>query len=170
LAKLMGGKITSISEKGKGSEFTFAIPYKQSEHRVEPPAIKQEKLNQQFFGSILVVEDTLPIQLVVKRMLESMGPKVTIVKNGKEAIDLLEVQSFDLIFMDMQMPVMDGIEATFIIRDRGLTTPVYALSANVFSNDREKFRQAGCTGFLSKPVVKKELGEVVSLYLENISS
>ncbi len=165
LAELMGGKVSAVSEKGHGSEFSFAIPYRQS----DSPAVETEKPRQhtylQFSGSILVVEDTKPIQIIVRRLLESLGTEVTLVENGKEAVELLEHRSFDLIFMDMQMPIMDGIEATTIIRQRGDETPLYALTANVFDKDRKRFEQAGCTGFLSKPVVKKELSDVVARHL-----
>ncbi len=165
LAELMGGKVTAESQKGLGSEFTFAIPYKRSDRLATGGDAPVLSLNQQFTGSILLVEDTRPIQLVVRRLLESMGVEVTIVEHGKEALDLLEHQSFDLIFMDMLMPVMDGIEATEIIRQRGIATPVYALTANVFDKDRKRFERAGCSGFLSKPVVKKELGDVIAMHL-----
>ena len=165
LAELMGGKVSAVSQKGQGSEFSFAIPYKRS----DSPTVETEKPRPhtylQFSGSILVVEDTKPIQIIVRRLLESLGTEVTLVENGKEAVDLLEHRSFDLIFMDMQMPIMDGIEATTIIRQRGDETPLYALTANVFDKDRKRFEQAGCTGFLSKPVVKKELSDVVSKHL-----
>lgn len=165
LAELMGGKVSASSEKGEGSEFTFAIPYKQSDR----PANQADKPRQhaylQFSGSILVVEDTKPIQMIVRRLLESLGVEVTLAENGKQAVDLLEQRSFDLIFMDMQMPIMDGIEATRIVRQRGDQTPLYALTANVFDKDRKRFEEAGCTGFLSKPVVKKELSDVVSRHL-----
>lgn len=111
------------------------------------------------------MEDTKPIQMIVRRLLESLGVEVTLAENGKQAVDLLEQRSFDLIFMDMQMPIMDGIEATRIVRQRGDQTPLYALTANVFDKDRKRFEEAGCTGFLSKPVVKKELSDVVSRHL-----
>ncbi len=165
LAELMDGKVSAHSEKGRGSEFTFTIPYKQSDRIISKASRPKKTTHDQFIGSVLVVEDTKPIQLVVRRLLESMGVDVTIVENGKEAIDILESESFELIFMDMQMPVMDGIEATTTLRSRGVTTPIYALTANVFDKDRKKFEEAGCTGFLSKPVVKKELRSVVSLCL-----
>jgi len=165
LAQLMGGKVTVSSEKLKGSEFTLSIPYQQSDLLVQQPKTEQKDIKEHFNGSILVAEDTLPIQIIVRRILENMGIEVTIAENGEEAVNLLEKQSFDLILMDMQMPVMDGIEATKIIKQREIQTPVYALTANVFDKVREKFELAGCSGFLSKPINKNELIAILSKHL-----
>lgn len=165
LAELMGGSVSVVSQKGQGSAFTFAVPFRRSDLRVTKPEKPAEPDLVRFSGSVLVVEDTKPIQMILKRLLESLGLAVTVVENGREAVEILGRRSFDLIFMDMQMPIMDGIEATTIIRVQGIQTPLYAVTANVFDKDRARFEQAGCTGFLSKPVVKKELSEVIIRHL-----
>ncbi len=110
---------------------------------------------------VLLVEDNLVNQKVASRLLEKHGCQVTVASNGREAIALHRTGSFDLIFMDVQMPEMNGIEATEIIRaaERGTKArvPIVALTANAMAGDRERCLEAGMDAYLSKPIDRKEL-------------
>ncbi len=120
--------------------------------------------------NILLVEDNLVNQKLATRLLEKAGHKVTIANNGQEALDMLENQSFDLVFMDVQMPVMNGFEATQRIRDREKATgkhiPIIAMTAHAMKGDREKCLRTGMDGYISKPIQAEELYKT----LEEISS
>ncbi|MEW2912775.1 response regulator [Leisingera sp. JC11] len=111
---------------------------------------------------VLAAEDNRTNQLVLKKMLAPTGIQLTICSNGQEAVDTFAAQDFDLVLMDMSMPIMDGLEATRRLRDwerkNGCSPcPILALTANVLSADEAACRRAGMVGFLSKPVRKKEL-------------
>jgi CheY-like chemotaxis protein len=105
---------------------------------------------------LLLVEDNLVNQKLATRLLEKMGHHVTLAENGREAVDKVVAQSFDLVLMDMQMPVMGGLEATKLIREydsrSGKRTPIVAMTAHALKGDQEKCLAAGMDGYLSKPV------------------
>ena len=168
LVQMMGGEISAVSMKGAGSTFTLKLPYMKSETQVAATAQKSNSpaLNRKFKGNVLVVEDTPALQMLLRRILEAMGVRVTTADNGQKAVDLITDHAYDLILMDMQMPVMDGIEATRVLRMRGVSTPVYALTANVMVKHREQFEEAGCDGFLGKPIDKESLRNVLSQHLD----
>ena len=110
---------------------------------------------------ILLVEDNLINQKVASRMLEKNGHAVVTVNNGKEALRALEGQEFDAILMDVQMPEMDGLEATAAIRaaeqDTGRRLPIVALTAHALTGDRERCLAAGMDGYLAKPIQTAQL-------------
>ena len=164
LANMMGGYIDASSHEGGGSIFQLVLPYR-------PSDIPAERLNQRgtehlFKGRVLVVDDTPEMQLVISRTLEDMGVTVFVAENGQQAVEQATRREFDLILMDMQMPVMDGIEATRILRDRGSNTPIVALTANVMQKYRNQFFEAGSNDFLSKPIDRGALRSVLNQYLE----
>ncbi len=171
LAEIMEGTITVESEEGKGSRFVLTLPYRESDLGVEKrgaesiQTIAPSAALRRYVGQVLVVEDTPELQLLEKRILESSGVTVTLAENGGIALDLATSRDFDLILMDMQMPVMDGIETTQTLRNLGNTTPIVALTANVMQKDRQQFEEAGASGFLQKPIDRKELESVLNLYL-----
>ncbi len=168
LAQMMGGNITAKSNKGSGSTFTLTIPYRRSDFRIVTDQQQQEQsttYTQMFKGHVLIVEDTAALRLLERRILEGKGISVTTAENGQEAVELATHEPFDMILMDMQMPVMDGIEATRILRKRGIDTPIYALTANVMAKHREQFEQAGCNGFLAKPIDKNALVDALKKHL-----
>jgi len=168
LAHLMGGEMSASSQLGQGSIFTLSLPYRVSDLLVkegETNASKSIGAVEQFSGHVLIAEDTPAIQLLEKRILENMGLMVTAVADGEEAVKEAMAQSFDLILMDMQMPVMDGIEATKRLKEQGNQTPVVALTANVMDKHRDLFEQAGCSGFMAKPIDKDELRGMLREYL-----
>jgi signal transduction histidine kinase/DNA-binding response OmpR family regulator/HPt (histidine-containing phosphotransfer) domain-containing protein len=115
--------------------------------------------------SVLVAEDNVVNQRLAARLLEKLGHRVTIVGNGREALDALAGARFDLVLMDVQMPVLDGLEATRLLRQRerisGERVPVVAVTAHAMKGDEERCKDAGCDGYLSKPIRSKELAEVV---------
>ena len=118
---------------------------------------------------ILVAEDNAVNQMLVTRLLEKRGHSVNVVTNGREALYALEQRAYDLVLMDMQMPEIDGFEATAELRKReeqtGLHTPVIALTAHAMKGDRERCIQAGMDGYLSKPIHSQELYELLEKYI-----
>src|SRR6266849_3106019 len=123
------------------------------------------------FLNVLLAEDNAVNQRLAVRLLEKRGHKVVVAGNGLEALAALKKESFDLVFMDVQMPEMDGYEATAAIReaerDSGRHQPVIALTAHAMKGDREKCLAAGMDGYLSKPIKPQELDEVLEEYLRN---
>ena len=119
--------------------------------------------------SILLAEDNPVNQRVAQRMLEKLGHRVVVANNGREAVDALEPGRFDAVLMDMQMPEMDGLQATATIRARELTqslvrVPIIALTANAMKGDREKCLMAGMDAYLSKPIKSAELKDALDVY------
>ncbi len=118
---------------------------------------------------ILLAEDNPVNQRLASRLLEKRGHSVTVAANGSEALAALEKESFDLVFMDVQMPVMDGFEATTAIRKKegatGIHLPVVALTAHAMKGDREKCLAGGMDGYLAKPIRPQELDELLQVYL-----
>jgi len=178
LAGILGGSVTVQSEPGKGSVFSLSIPAglavesqpvlgeaKMKEYTQESPETAQEK----YSGNILVAEDNPSNQKLIEILLKRMGLQISLVEDGQRAVDATASQSFDLIFMDMQMPVMNGYEATEALRQEGLTTPIVALTANAMKKDKQKCLDAGCDGYLAKPVDREKLSEILSKYLDSDS-
>jgi CheY-like chemotaxis protein len=112
---------------------------------------------------ILLAEDVDVNQKVAMRMLSQLGHTVLLANNGEEALHLLETKKFDLILMDIQMPIMDGVTTTHIIRERekagAPSTPIVAMTANAMKGDREKYLEAGMNSYISKPIRFTELAE-----------
>jgi len=115
--------------------------------------------------NILVADDNRINVKVASRLLEKRGHKVTLAANGHEVLALLETQTFDLILMDVQMPVMSGVDATIEIRRREQKTahhvPIYAVTANAMKGDRERYVSSGMDGYLSKPIRVDELDQLL---------
>ncbi len=118
---------------------------------------------------VLLVEDNAVNRILATRLLEKRGHRVVVAANGREALDALENQSYDLVFMDVQMPEMDGIEATLAIREREKTSgnhqPIIALTAHAMKGDRERCLDAGMDGYLSKPIRPQDLEEILEKYV-----
>ncbi|MDD1780717.1 ATP-binding protein [Enterovibrio sp. ZSDZ35] len=153
LVAMMNGSIEFESEPGVGTTFNINIPL------VKPSQVEQmknESHKEEAMDSlnILVAEDSKANQMVVKLMLEKAGHKVVVANNGQEAIDILENQAahFDMVLMDMSMPVLCGIQATKQLRERGYQLPIIALTANAMNEDKEKCLGAGMDDFITKPI------------------
>jgi two-component system, sensor histidine kinase and response regulator len=117
---------------------------------------------------ILLVEDNPVNQLLAVRLLEKRGHSVTLAGNGKEALATLEKNTFDLVFMDVQMPQMDGFEATVAIREKerasGDHLPIIAMTAHAMAGDRERCLKAGMDDYISKPIRPQELADLLKHY------
>jgi CheY-like chemotaxis protein len=116
-------------------------------------------------GSILLAEDNPTTQRLIRLILESAGHRLEVVANGREAVERLTAGRFDLVFMDCQMPGMDGFAATRSIRDRGDRTPIVALTAHAQKEDAERCLACGMDDYLSKPFKQIQLQEMVQKWL-----
>lgn len=176
-AEKMGGTITVESLQGIGSQFCVSI----STGKIDPKQLivgepelpeKIDYIKYQYDyshtvkGTILIVEDNYDNQQLLSILLEDVGADITFADNGQQAIDKTFNKSYDLIFMDMQMPIMGGLEATKTLRDSNYNKPIIALTANAMKSDYDMCIEAGCDGFLTKPINKEKLFQTVYKYLE----
>ena len=175
LAQLLGGDLSFTSEEGKGSVFSLVIPAGvdaelsvlsgegvQTKEAATKSVITD---NLQFSGKVLVAEDSKSNQILVEKILQLYGLEVVTVDNGKEAVEKTLQGSFDLILMDIQMPGLNGLEATKKLREEGITTPIVALTAYAMPKDRANCMAAGCDDYISKPIDQDELRRVLSKYV-----
>ena len=167
LVELMGGKIIVDSKKGVGTTVSFIIEFEEGDSLNLP--VKQTftfDANMLLNKKILVVDDNKMNRLVAAMILKNCGAIITEAVNGQEAVDLLSGTPIDLVLMDIQMPVMDGMQATGIIRQTiSKTLPVIALTANAIKGDNDKCLDAGMNAYLSKPFNEKDLLNMVAFWL-----
>ncbi len=167
LVKMLGGNLWVESEPGKGSCFHFTIAAEVIVHKPEAAAtVLLAAQNSVGTLQILLAEDNPVNQKVALRMLQKQGHSVTVAGNGKIALEIMRQQSFDLALMDVQMPEMDGLEATRAIRlaekATGKHLPIIALTAHAMSGDREHCLMAGMDGYASKPIRIDELNQEIA--------
>ena len=165
LLELMNGRIFVESKVGEGSKFYFEIELENSEKKFEQvikePESAPNKIN---LSKILIVEDNTVNQLVMKKMLKNTGIEIDIADNGKIGFEKVLQNKYDLVFMDLLMPEMDGYEATREIRNFNKDIPIVALTADVMKGVEAKTKEAGMNNYLTKPVKKDELLKILSLY------
>ena len=182
LAELLGGHITVRSVPGKGSTFSLSVPTGATDDVLIPEevamAVAAGRLDAGLTDSsdarldcrILLVEDGPDNQRLISFILEKAGANVTLAENGEigveEALAARDAGTpFDVILMDMQMPVMDGYTATGKLRDAGYTAPIVALTANAMAGDGVKCRSAGCDGYATKPIERAKLFSTIARFL-----
>lgn len=164
LATLMGGSISARSQPGKGSTFSVRVPLRAVpiaiSHNAESPSRSQKT------GTILVAEDNELNLRITGQMLAILGCRMLGAVNGLEAVEIMDRESCDLVLMDIQMPVMDGIEASRRIRSKfGDRLPIIAVTADVWAESRQACAQAGMDDFLAKPVTLEDLKRILQAYL-----
>jgi CheY-like chemotaxis protein len=151
----MGSQLDVESAPGEGSTFSFVLPFSVSEAQSVAP-VRSSLPRPARPLAILLAEDGPVNQLLVKRLLEKAGHTVTVVETGAQAVEALARTHYDVVLMDIQMPEMDGFEATEAIRvgegNGQRRVPVIALTAHAMEGDRERCLAAGMDGYLSKPI------------------
>ncbi|HEY8400914.1 MAG TPA: PAS domain S-box protein [Cytophagaceae bacterium] len=173
LIELQGGSIRVQSEIGKGSEFVFTLQFPRVSSSKDE--VKSEQYSYYHFSNvrILLAEDNSMNQLVVRKFLETWGIELDVVDNGKEALEKIFKNDYDLVLMDLHMPVMDGFEAVTELRkhEKYVSLPVVALTASVFSDVQKKIKDVGMNGYLTKPFKPFELNYKIANYCrEKLSS
>ena len=167
LAELMGGKITVISDYGKGSTFKFVVI-----QEIVNVELKEEKSNitssdyNTFEGkNALIVDDSKLNLKVAENVLKNFLVTTESVTSGLECLSCVNSKKYDIIFMDIMMPNMSGVEVLRKIRENGVNTPVIALTADAIEGQEEKYMSEGFDGYISKPINKEKLSYVLNKYL-----
>ncbi len=171
LVEMMGGQLTVTSKVGKGSTFSFSLKLKRQPETGQdllpvPAQSDRSALAPVREQRVLLVEDNPVNQKLALALLNRLGAEVTLAENGQEALECLEQSSFDLIFMDIQMPVMDGLTATSRIKAEPAWQhiPIVAMTAHAMQGDRERFLAAGMDDYLTKPVRKADVRQILAQY------
>jgi CheY-like chemotaxis protein len=185
LAERLGGTITVRSTLGEGSCFEATVrtgsiePSQLVYSEEELPDAQLSSFNSQpsdtgaqgyLSSKVLLAEDNPDNQRLIALYMRKIGVSVTTVDNGKQALERALDSGFDLILMDVQMPEMNGLEATERLRKAGYTGPIVALTANALKEDRDRCHAAGCNDFLSKPIEKVSFYALVGKYLSRATS
>ena len=178
----LGGDLTVESTFGEGSTFTVTVPTGDISgvNLLESPGeviCEAEAGTRWTPGAgtlrgvkILLAEDSIDNQTLLRTVLGNIGAEVEVVENGRLAVERAETGAFDVVLMDMNMPEMDGYEATRRLRDRGYSRPILALTANAMSGDCERCLAAGCDTHLAKPIDRRQLIEAVAQYVVSETS
>jgi len=168
IAELLGGELTVTSVRGGGSTFTLIVPagdlkevkiFRQPAEIIEDLGANNYLQDSKNLSGVrvLVAEDSIDNQELIGIMLSKVGAKVVFAENGRIAVHKAESEFFDVILMDLNMPEMDGYEATRLLRSRGYDRPILALTANVMSDDKERCLAAGCNDHLGKPIDRMQM-------------
>lgn len=169
LANLMGGKITVVSKYGEGSTFKFVFVQEiiKEENEISLEEVKEETLNYDFTGkNILVVDDSKLNLRVAQNVLKTFNANVMTSTSGQECLDLCKTNKYDIILMDIMMPLMNGIETLKRIRINDKKVPVIALTADAVEGMEEKYLKEGFNDYLSKPIDRNKLGIILNKYLK----
>ena len=169
---LLGGEFTVESEEGRGTTFSFTMLLTPDAEGLGTD--REDALPGGAFSGlrlegkrILVAEDNAINQLIMQELMAPSGADIVMANNGQEAVEAARAQSFDLIFMDMQMPVMGGLEATRRIRAFAdeKTLPIVAVTANAMKEDKDKGFASGMNDYLTKPVEPEHLMDILRTWL-----
>ncbi|MGB9080231.1 MAG: ATP-binding protein, partial [Desulfuromonadaceae bacterium] len=182
LVEAMGGTMKVESEPGAGSSFSFSVPFLNASAETEDSSTTAVAETGQItataqdvasgsFKRVLLVDDSLENRELMRLLLNSYSMELLEADNGRKAVDLFTTHSFDLIFMDIQMPVMDGYTATRMIRQQEersnrRRTTIIALTAHAYESDIQKCLEAGCDGHIAKPFKKKILLDCLTHHLQ----
>ncbi|MDC0335492.1 response regulator [Pseudodesulfovibrio sp.] len=173
LLSIMGGTIRCSSEEGQGSTFSLYIPLKSSKYELQTPLAAVMDDERPLEGAkVLVAEDDLVNQRYIIRLLEKMGCDVTLAEDGMQAVDALKGQRYDVVLMDVEMPVMNGLEATRVIRapETGCldpNVPIVALTAHAMWGDEQRCVHAGMDDYVAKPVDIDTVAAIIQSTLDN---
>lgn len=169
LLELMDSEIHVESSTDNGSKFYFELLLPVAEQSTKTASVYQPNLDRLSISNIniLLVEDNKVNQLVAEKFLNKWGVDVTIAENGQEAVDIVKQEEFSLILMDLQMPIMDGYEATQEIRKMGIETPILALTASVRIGQKNRAMSVGMNDFLVKPLTPSDLYSKLARYISD---
>ena len=175
LTEALGGELCCESQKGKGSRFTLSLP---TNLRNIDPVNSMEEIEmlmhqsptdnveiRTLSGRILLVDDNPDNRELIELYVQKTGANIDIAKNGREGVEMASGGAYDLIFMDMQMPVMDGVEAIKLLRKNGYQGPIVSLTANAMLSNREECLSAGANDYLVKPVNLSMFYDTLNRYL-----
>ncbi len=171
-ARLMGGDITAANRKDQGACFTFRVSLEVATAGEALPEEEPERIVGIAPGSkayrVLVVDDDLMSRMLLSELLTDVGFEVEKAEDGEKAVELFSEWMPDIVFMDMRMPVMDGLSATRHIKatDKGLQTPVIALTGQTFEKERQTILSAGCDAYLAKPLEEQQLFDLLTKHLK----
>ncbi len=169
LVELMGGSIGVESKEGVGSIFYFSIPYEKINRKIEPLLQSEKKAKAGYTWMekvILIVEDDYSSFILLKNYLQKTKVKIIHAQNGKESVDICaSIPQIDLVLMDIQLPDMNGYEATRLIKQHRNHLPIIAQTAYALAGEREKCTNAGCNNYISKPIDSEELLQKINKYI-----
>ena len=167
LAELLGGCIELDSQFGRGSEFRLLLTLAKTTPIASQTALKTSTSEPDLLliGSVLVAEDNPINQTIARRMLQKAGLTVTVVSDGYQVLEQCAHNQFDLILMDVQMPGLDGLDATRQLKQQGYSAPIIALTANATAESQQTCMDAGMSGFITKPFRYQDLHRIMKRYL-----
>jgi len=182
IIKLLDGELSVESEVGKGSVFSVLVPLGVDIENQQTFLTYAEQTTEEssdeipetdgpifFDDKVLVAEDNFTNQVLIRTLLEKFGLTVIMAENGKEAVELAKDDNFDLCFMDIQMPIMNGYDAIRHIRQNDSKIPIIALTAYAVPGDKEKCLEAGCNDYMTKPIDFKILRTMLGKYLKPVN-
>ena len=174
LCELQGGRLWVESEEGKGSTFSFILGFAKSDELKSNTVIEKKAKVSSYDAddwsgyNILLVEDNKVNQMLAEKVLTSWGLNVDIANNGLEAIDSVKLKPYDLILMDLQMPKMDGYNATKALREEyNISQPIIAMTASAMKDDLDRCLSLGMNAYVTKPFQPHDLKELIGKWLNN---